>query len=379
MCNPTDIPSPENKKEEEHSSSSSTEHRRNVEFFVEQHPQGNFVADRDLRKETSKLDLSTVELEDGQILIQMEAYSVDAFVRTMLEEKFAYHGSRKIGDPLLAIGYGTIVKSASEKYKTGTRLQSMFPVANYVTLRDDQEGLQPQVSLPGVRASLSLGLFGLSGLTAYAGTFLVGEGPKKDETVVVSAAAGAVGSIVCQMTKLSGARVVGIAGGSKKCTYLTEELGLDGVVDYKDPTKTVKEQLKQYCPGGIDFFFDNVGGALLNDVLTLLNEKGGSRVIICGAISQYDQGGMYDSDEKMNGPSNYIKLAERNATMSGFNVMHYLKSPLNLAKMVGYLYWHYMRGNLKASEHVEKGVEKYGEALELLLAGGNVGRLVVEC
>jgi NADPH-dependent curcumin reductase CurA len=201
------------------------------------------------------------------------------------------------------------------------------------------------------------------------------KGPCKGETAVISAAAGAVGVIAAQMCKLAGARVVGIAGGPEKKKFLLEELGLDGAVDYKDSTKPLAEQLKEQCPDGIDFFFDNVGGETLDEVLDQINQ--GSRIVICGAISQYDTGNMYKKGGSQ-GPSNYMKLAETSSSMSGMMVGHFLASPVNLVRSVSYLMWHYYRGNLKPYEHIEVGLDSFGKSMEIMFSGGHIGRLVVD-
>ncbi len=229
-----------------------------------------------------------------------------------------------------------------------------------------------KMTLPGTDPSASLGMLGISGIAAYIGMFVSpSKIPQKGETVVVSAAAGAVGCIAAQMAKLCGARVVGVAGGSKKQQYLLNELKLDGAVDYKSTDKTMGEQLDEACPDGIDFFFDNVGGDILDEVLQRINLH--SRIVICGAASQYDSGNI-NNKSSIVGPSHYVKLAETSSSMSGYNMMHYPKS---FIKAAVYLHYHYYRGNIVCPEHTEEGIESFASSLEKLFSGGHIGRLIV--
>ena len=199
--------------------------------------------------------------------------------------------------------------------------------------------------------------------------------PQKGETVVISAAAGGVGTCAVQMAKRTGAttRVVGIAGGPDKVAFLLNHVGVDAAVDYKDKTMTLEEQLAKACPNGIDFFLDNVGGSTLDAVLNQINR--GARIVICGAISQYDTGKLYSNPQ---GPNNYLKLAERSATMSGFALNHYLESPRIMMAATSFILWNYWRGHLKSFAQVEKGIDTFGPALEKLLNGENTGRLIVD-
>lgn len=216
----------------------------------------------------------------------------------------------------------------------------------------------------------SLGLMGLTtGLTAYTGVFYVTRRPRKGETVVVSGAAGAVGSVAAQLAKATGARVIVVAGGPKKCQYLAEELKLDGAVDYKNSEKSLEEQITATCPDGIDFIYDNVGGSILDQLLAKINPNG--RVVICGAVSQYS-GNL--NKGKVEGPSNYLKLAEKGAEMKGFNVMQYMmKVPLAMA-LCGMFYYH-IRGKVRMTEHIEVGIQSFPHALAKMFSGGSNGHI----
>ena len=204
-----------------------------------------------------------------------------------------------------------------------------------------------------------------TGLTAYVGMKFVGRVTESD-TVVVSGAAGAVGTFAGQIARLLGAkRVIGIAGGPEKGHYLVDELGYDASVDYR--ADNVDARLNELAPDGIDVFFDNVGGDILDSVLLQIHE--GSRIVICGAISQY--GDMHN----VTGPRNYLKLAERHASMEGFTVLHFANRFAEARTDIGV--W-LADGSLVEHNHVERGIEKFPHALDLLLTGGHRGKLLVD-
>lgn len=338
-------------------------------WILKSYPKGRFDASRDAELVEEIIDLSTIEKD--KLVIEVHALSVDAFVRTMLDEnENAAHGAAGIGKAIPALGYGKVIKG-NDKFKVDSMVQGLLSASTHII--SSSEGLTAKISLPGVEPRASLGVLGISGIAAYVGMFVSpSKCPQRGETVVVSAAAGAVGCIASQMAKLCGARVIGVAGGTKKQKYLLDELKLDGAVDYKSQTKTLGEQLDEVCPDGIDFFFDNVGGEILDQVLQRINLH--SRIVICGAISHYDSGHI-NNKSLIKGPSNYVRLAEKSSTISGFNMMHYTKFFLGAFR---YLMWHYYRGNLVCPENVEVGIESYGHSIQLLFSGGHCGRLIVQ-
>jgi NADPH-dependent curcumin reductase CurA len=230
--------------------------------------------------------------------------------------------------------------------------------------------LFPMLSLPGVSPTTFMGLLGLtSGLTAWVGIHSVTKPPRRGQTAVVSGAAGATGSVAAQLARLTGARVVGIAGGSKKAAYLRDELHLDGAVDYKHGSSSVGAQLDELCPDGIDFYFDTVGGEALDEVLSRIRKHG--RVVICGASSQYN-GNL--NVGVVRGPSNYLKLAERGALMIGYNVMSYFsKVPFAMLHIL----WLIFRGKIFMTEQVESGIGAFAPAMVKMLTGGHIGKLLV--
>ena len=201
-------------------------------------------------------------------------------------------------------------------------------------------------------------------MTAYFGLLDVGA-PEKGDTVVVSGAAGAVGSTVGQIARIKGCRVVGIAGGETKCRFVVDELGFDACIDYK--SENISEQLKEHCPNGVNVYFDNVGGDILDAVLAKLAPR--ARVVICGAISQYN------NLKEVKGPANYMSLLVNRARMQGFVVFDYVKryqeAGMEMAQWMA-------AGKLKTREHVVDGLERFPEALGMLFSGDNHGKLVLK-
>jgi len=350
--------------EETRTSSSSTSYN-NTKWVLKQRPKGLFNPDTDVEQITEEIPIANCG--DDEIIIETSCLSIDAFLRTMLDAD-AYHGSVDIGCTMPAIGYGKVIFAGSKtKSKVGSYVTGMVGAQTHATVKSSE--MFGMMKLPFMERRDSLGLIGAStGLTAYAGIFYVCKPPKKTDTVVITAAAGAVGSIASQLAKSTGARVIGVAGGKIKGSYLVDELGIDAAIDYKCTSKTIDQQLDEYCPDGIDFIYDNVGGEILNTLLGKINPNG--RVVICGAISQYGK-----ARGTATGPSNYIKLAEKGATMKGFNFMIYIwKLPFML---IGMLYL-YARGKVKMTEHVETGIDSYPIALYKLFTGGNTGKTLVQ-
>jgi NADPH-dependent curcumin reductase CurA len=206
----------------------------------------------------------------------------------------------------------------------------------------------------------------MPGMTGYFGLMDVGQ-PQPGETLVVSGAAGAVGQTVGQMAKIKGCRVVGIAGGPAKCDWVVGELGFDACIDYKAGPNAVKDGLKQHCPKGVDIYFDNVGGEILDTVLTRINRR--ARIIICGAISQYN------NTTPVQGPKNYLSLLVNRARMEGIVVFDYApRYPQAIAEMAAYL----KDGRMKSKEDLVQGLDAFPDALGKLFSGENFGKLVLQ-
>ena len=301
-------------------------------------------------------------LEDGQVRIDVSHLSIDAFIRTTLEE-VAYHAPVPIGGTITALGVGRVRESRSSRFEPGDAVMAPLGAQTIATLPEAM--LQP---IDEKRAPITayLGVLGMTaGLTAYFGIREVGR-VQPGETVVVSAAAGAVGSLAGQIARLDGAQVIGIAGGPDKCRYLTEELGFDSAVDYKG--EDVDTRLRALAPEGFDVYFDNVGGPMLDIVLDQIRER--ARVVICGAISQY-QG---DMSQGVRGPNLYLRLAERHARMEGYAVSHFgAQFGAAQSELADWL----ATGALKLPEHVEHGIENFGATLKMLFDGGHTGKLML--
>jgi NADPH-dependent curcumin reductase CurA len=297
---------------------------------------------------------------DGEVLVEVQYVSLDPAMRGWISEAASYRRPVAIGAVMDAIGVGRVVASADEGFSEGDHVSGLLGVQEYAVVA--AKGLQkvdPNVApLPAWLDAL-----GMPGLTAYFGLLDVGR-PEPGQTVVVSGAAGAVGSLVGQIAKLQGARAVGIAGGPEKCRYITEELGFDAAIDYKH--QDVAVALREACPNRIDVYFDNVGGEILDAALAQLAY--GARVVICGAISQYNV------TDGMRGPANYMSLLVNHASMTGFLVFHYASRYAEGARQMGE--W-LAAGDLVAREDVEHGIERFPEVLLKLFEGTNDGKLVL--
>jgi NADPH-dependent curcumin reductase CurA len=301
------------------------------------------------------------ELGDGQVLVKILYISLDPAMRGWVNEGRSYVPPVQIGEVMRAGTAGVVVESKSSKFAAGDHVSSWLGVQEYAVC---DENAVFKVDVSAAPLTTYLGALGMPGMTAYFGLLDVGA-PKEGETVVVSGAAGAVGSVVGQIAKLKGCRVVGIAGGPEKCAWLVDELGFDVAIDYKG--QDVPDALREHCPEGVDVYFDNVGGEILDAVLARLAR--GARVAICGAISQYN------NLDSMRGPSNYMSLLVNRARMQGFVVVDYMsRYPQAIGEMAAWI----ADGKLIAREDVVEGFECFPEALQKLFAGENVGKLVLK-
>lgn len=301
-------------------------------------------------------------LPDGCVLIEVDLLGIDAFIRTTLNED-SFHQGAQIGGAIPALGVGKVLDSKFDGLAAGDHVFGPLGSQTHAVMPG---GFMRKLDVSIAPPNVWLGALGLTtGLTAYFGILEVGR-VAAGETVVVSAAAGAVGSLAGQIARRRGAtNVIGIAGGAEKSRFLVDELGFTAAIDYKN--ENVAERLDALAPNGIDVFFDNVGGSILDDVLMRIKE--GSRIVICGAISQYE------NMESVHGPRNYLKLAERHATMAGYAVFHfadrYAEAEAQLASWV-------RSGELLMHEHRETGVENFPKVLEMLMNGGHRGKLLLK-
>ncbi len=307
-----------------------------------------------------------VEPDEGGILVRTLALSLDPAMRGWMNEGKSYIAPVEIDDVMRAGGIGVVVTSKNPAFAEGDHVSGAPGVQQYWTVGDKQiaRGDVSKVDLAIGSIPQWLNVLGMPGMTGYFGLMDVGL-PKPGETVVVSGAAGAVGQTVGQLAKIKGCRAVGIAGGPDKCAWVVNELGFDACIDYK--AGDVKAALKEHCPKGVDIYFDNVGGDILDAVLTRIARH--ARIVICGAISQYNNEGA------VKGPANYLSLLVNRARMEGIVVFDYApRFHLAIAEMAGYL----KDGRMKSKEDIVVGIETFPETLLKLFRGENFGKLILE-
>lgn len=297
---------------------------------------------------------------EGELLVRVLYVSLDPAMRSWISGGNPY-ASVEVGDVMLAPGVGRVLASRHPSFAPGDHVTGQFKVQTHAV----SDGVGVTAVDPAVAPlPVYLGTLGFTGMTAYFGMVDVGR-PQAGQTVAVSGAAGATGMVAGQIAKILGCRVVGIAGGPDKCRFLVDELGFDAAIDYRN--EKVAKALRTHCPDGVDVFFDNVGGEILDAVLTRLARN--ARVVICGAVSQYN------NDGPMRGPANYMALVSTHASMQGFFIANYAdRYPEAMAALGGWL----AEGRLKTREDVVEGIERFPEALLQLYTGGNTGKLVLQ-
>ncbi|MBX3285690.1 MAG: NADP-dependent oxidoreductase [Actinobacteria bacterium] len=319
---------------------------------------------------TGMVDDTTTRLEEvdvpepgpGQAVVQVGWLSIDPTIRTWMDDAPGYLPPIELDAVIRSGAIGEVVASATDRYAVGDTVFGMMGWQDHAVIDEGESAAQ--VLPPGVDPTLAMSVLGVTGMTAYFGLLDVGQ-PKEGDTVVVSGAAGATGSVVGQIAKLEGAgKVVGIAGGPEKCAWLVDELGFDAAIDYK--AGPVGPKLRELCPDGIDVYFDNVGGEILDACLANLALR--ARVVCCGAISAYN--GRADSP----GLKNYFSLITRRARMEGFLILDYTA---RFPEAQGDLLTWVLEGKVKHSVHVVDGLEHAPEALNLLFTGGNTGKVIV--
>ncbi|MGK3990975.1 NADP-dependent oxidoreductase [Sorangium sp. So ce136] len=304
------------------------------------------------------------EPKDGEILVRTLYLSVDPTQRIWLDRD-SYMPAVAIGDVVRAGGLGKVVRSNSPAFAPGDIVQGLLGWQDYAVLATGKDSLLPATKLPpGLAPELALSVFGVTGLTAYFGLLDIGR-VKQGETVVVSGAAGATGMMVGQIARLKGCRAIGIAGGPEKCAWLTGELGFDAAIDYR--SENVEARLGELCPSGIDVYFDNVGGAILDAALAHLAMRG--RVVLCGSI------GDYNASEAPAGPRNYLSLLLKRGRMEGFIVSDYFD---RLEEAVSDLGGWVSSGELKNRVDVQEGLEKAPATLNRLFTSANVGKQLLK-
>ena len=305
------------------------------------------------------------EISDGEFLVRNLWISCDPAQRAWMEID-TYMPKLPLGEVMAAGTAGEVVESRHPDFSAGDLVSGVYGWQDYaVGSSEGFAGLFPPLKLPpGIDPTIALSLFGITGLTAYFGLLEVGE-LREGETALVSGAAGAVGSIACQIAKVKGCRVIGIAGGPRKCDWLRSELGVDDALDYK--AEDIGARLRELCPDGVDVYFDNVGGEILDAVLANMAMQ--ARIVICGAVSGYS------GFEERYGLRNYHMLIMRRGTMRGFLVFDFMDRAMDA---IGELAAWTGEGKIKNQVDVVEGLENAPEALARLFTGENLGKQLVK-
>lgn len=328
----------------------------NNQFVLRQRPSG-------MPKESDWQQVKTTVKapEKGKVLVAVTFISVDPAMRSWMNEGKSYMEAIAIGDVMRAAGAGLVLQSEDPRFGVGDTVLGAFGVQEFATM--DANDLT-KIDVSNVPATAYMGALGTPGFTAYFGLLEIGKA-KFGDTILVSGAAGAVGSVVGQIAKIKGCRVVGIAGGAEKCAHLVNNLGFDAAVDYKQ--SDTRAQLSKACPDGVDVYFDNVGGDILD--LALGRIRRGARIVVCGAVSQYN------NVARGSGPKNYMSLLMNRATMEGFVIFDYEKRyPEALHALRGWL----AAGWIKSYEDVLEGIETFPTALQRMFEGGNTGKMLIK-
>src|SRR6266568_1444543 len=328
----------------------------NRQLRLQSRPKG-LIAPGDLQLREAPLP----ELKDGQALARVKYLSIDPTMRVWMAGD-SYLPAVAIGEVMRAFGFAEIVESRHPDYKKGDRVTGLTCLQDYVVVdASAKQSFQKVPKIPFVSDTVFLGILGINGLTAYFGMEIAQ--PKKDETLVVSAAAGATGSIVGQIGKIRGCRVVGIAGTDEKCNWLTKDLGFDAAINYKHADW--KAKLAAAVPNGIDIDFENVGGEIMNTVLGLMNLHG--RVILCGLISGYTK-----EDPSL---ASFGTVLVKRLRVEGFIILDYASRFMEAATQLGQ--WK-MFGKIKDRETIVEGLEQAPDAINMLFTGANTGKLIVK-
>jgi NADPH-dependent curcumin reductase CurA len=329
----------------------------NRRFILSSRPEGRITS------ETFKLvEEPAPEIQEGEALVRNEWISLDPTNRMWISDTPTYLPPVAIGEVMRAVGLGRVTASKHDAYREGQLVQGLVGWQEW-TVASDAAPLLPVTEVEGVSPSAYLGALGMTGLTAWVGLEDIGR-PQPGETLVVSAAAGAVGSVAGQIGKIKGARVVGIAGGPEKCALLTERLGFDAAVDHRAPDW--HEQLVAATPDGIDADFENVGGEIMDAVFARLNLR--ARVALCGLISGYNDA------ERPPGPRSFSNLLVQRVRLEGFIVLDHLG---RIGEAIGDLARWMQEGKLQPLETIVEGFEQLPTAINMLFDGANTGKLVV--
>lgn len=329
----------------------------NRQYLLNAHPKGQLL-ESDLRYHED----SVPECADGDVLLKAQTIALEPAMRGWMENRADYMAPMAVGDIMRAMAVAEVVESRHADYVAGERVAGLFGMQDYSLL--SASSVPPQKVDAAMDNATFLGVMGVTGLTAWCGMHAIGK-PQAGQTVLVSGAAGATGSVVGQLAKLAGCTVIGTAGSDEKCHWLVNDLGFDGAINYKQ--QSIAEAVRETCPDGLDIYWDNVGGELLD--VALDNLAKGARVVLCGAISRYNASG------PLPGPKNYFNLVFRNAEMKGFVVFDYVhlfeQASAELQALL-------VDGSLKHHEDIQQGFKQLPDALLRLFRGDNTGKQLVQ-
>ena len=301
---------------------------------------------------------------EGEVLVQNLMFSFDPTQRGWMEDRESYLPPVNLGEPMRAGSIGQVAESNHPDFQAGDVVQTTGGWQDFVVVSPDQAVMGLNKIPPGIAPDMMLSVLGVTGLTAYFGLLDLGE-PKEGETVLVSGAAGATGSIAGQIAKIKGCRVVGIAGGPEKCAWLKEEAGFDDVIDYKN--ENVNQGIAEKCPNKVDVFFDNVGGDILEAALNHINMR--ARVVLCGGISGYN------ATAPIPGPSNLMNLVVMRGRMEGFIVIDYMhRAGEAIQELLGWI----QAGDMSYQVDLQEGFENIPATLQRLFTGQNIGKQLLK-
>ena len=331
----------------------------NRQWLLSKRPHG--VVDRE---NFEYAETSIPEAGEGEVLVRNLFLSFDPTQRGWMEDRESYLPPVQLGEPMRAGSVGQVMETNHPEFARGDLVQTTGGWQDFVVAAPGQGPMGLSKVPDGISPEMMMSVLGITGLTAYWGLLDLGE-PKAGETVLVSGAAGATGSVAGQIAKIKGCRVVGIAGGVEKCTWLKEELGFDEVIDYKN--ENVDERIGETCPNKVDVFFDNVGGDILEAALNHINMK--ARVVLCGGISAYN------ATEPVPGPVNLMNLVIMRARMEGFIVIDYMdRAGIAIEALLGWV----GAGELKFQIDLQEGFENIPDTLNRLFTGKNLGKQLLK-
>ncbi|MEM7329433.1 MAG: NADP-dependent oxidoreductase [Pseudomonadota bacterium] len=330
--------------------------KKNRQWLINGRPNGRALKEDDFKK----VETAIPEPKDQEVLVRVLYLGFDPAQKGWMENIGGYVEPTEIGEVMRATGIGEVVTSNHPKFKAGDKVKGMLRWQDFAVLSGRDLQIVPDDEL----LTANLGALGTTGLTAYFGLLKHGR-PLAGDTVLVSGAAGATGSMVGQIARLSGCKTIGIAGGAAKCKWITEDVGYDEAIDYKN--QDVGSELSKRCSGQVNIFYDNVGGEILN--IALANLAMHARVVICGGISRYEKGNLPA------GPENYFNLIFKRATMSGFIVLDYIpefqEAQLRLRKWI-------QEGKIQYREDIQEGFDQIPTTLNRLFSGRNFGKQILK-